>query len=205
MTIFYDTRPRQTLNFTRIEEEEETFVGESTVALYETYDHRFHRTIVRWNHDHGPEKATQSVRLWSVTDSWLPPRAVLLKERSSNFYNATNFLPSVPSPSSIVLLQPLNLPIGGTTRVDSSISRELLEIETWKEKEGPSDRKRSACLSFFLFFALLSRFNIDTTLWKTDDSFFFFCSFILRTYQDNYGKLWVFFFFFLVTLLYSLC
>lgn len=44
-----------------------------------------------------------------------------------------------PSLSSIVPLQPLNLlPIGGTARMDSSLSRAPRDRE---EKEGPSDRK----------------------------------------------------------------
>lgn len=71
-----------------------------------------------------------------------------------------------PSLSSIVPLQPLNLlPIGGTARMDSSLSRAPRDRE---EKEGPSDRKHQpACLSFLRAIILLW-----TTLRKTDDRFF---------------------------------
>lgn len=61
-------------------------------VLYETRDHRFHRT-------YGEITITAQRKLHNLfvygrsqTAGYLPPRAVL-KERSSNFYNATNFLP----------------------------------------------------------------------------------------------------------------
>lgn len=80
-----------------------------------------------------------------------------------------------PSLSSIVPLQPLNLlPIGGTARMDSSLSRAPRDRE---EKEGPSDRKHQpACLSFLraiilLWTQLCERRMIDFSFFSFIDIF----------------------------------
>lgn len=80
-----------------------------------------------------------------------------------------------PSLSSIVPLQPLNLlPIGGTARMDSSLSRAPRDRE---EKEDPSDRKHQpACLSFLraiilLWTQLCERRMIDFSFFSFIDIF----------------------------------
>lgn len=141
-------------------------------VLYETRDHRFHRT-------YGEITITAQRKLHNLfvygrsqTAGYLPPRAVL-KERSSNFYNATNFLPP-PLPLLYRSFTLNLLPIGGTARMDSSLSRAPRDRE---EKEGPSDRKHQpACLSFLraiilLWTQLCERRMIDFSFFSFIDIF----------------------------------